>query len=192
MYVIKNDSDAIVADGKGRQSFQSLAVVFRPDGGQTTNAKVGEGLHDDDGKKLFIREVVTQLKPDDRFYTSTMKVDGSWNSTARALDDVKKTVNGKEIVTPGLKSNWISRTKTTARERLSPTDWQVIAKAERDRAIDSDAATYRAAVISKCAEIETAIQACSDLDAFKKLFEMPVDKDGNSTGNPPIHDWPDS
>ena len=68
---------------------------------------------------------------------------------------------------------------------------QVIAKAERNRTIDSDVVTYRAAVITKCDEIETAIKACSDLDAFKKLFDSPVDSDGKPTGNPPIFDWPE-
>ena len=76
MYVIKNDSDAIVADGKGRQSFKSLAVVFRPDGGQTTNAKVDEPLFDEGGQTLFIREVVQQGKPDDKFYYSNQNIDG--------------------------------------------------------------------------------------------------------------------
>ena len=158
MYVIKNDSDAIVADGKGRQSFKSLAVVFRPDGGQTTNAKVDEPLFDEGGQTLVIRKVVQQAKPDDKFYYSSYNIDGSWTSTAKNIDDVTVTNNdGKEVTTLGLKSHWIAKTKETANSLLSPTDWQVIAKAERDRAMDSDVATYRAAVITKCAAIEKAI-----------------------------------
>ena len=51
MYVIENSEHQIVADGKGRQMFKSLAVVFRPDGGQTSRAKVDEKLYDDDDKK---------------------------------------------------------------------------------------------------------------------------------------------
>ena len=172
MYVIKDDNDAIIADGKGRKSFNSLAVIFRPDGGQTSNAKVDEPLHDEDGKKLFIREVVIQPEPDNNFYTSTLKEDGSWNKTDKDLDV--------------LKSDWTSRTKETAKSLLSSSDWQVIAKEERDRGIDSDVATYRAAVISKCTEIETSIKNCSDLDAFKKLFDVP------EKGNAPIYDWPDN
>ena len=186
MYVIKNQSDAIVADGKSRQSFKSLAVVFRPDGGQTTNAKVDEPLFDESGQTLFIREVVQQVKPDDRFYYSSYNIDGSWTSTAKNLDDVTETILGEDVTTLGLKSQWIARTKETANNLLAPTDWQVIAKAERDRAIDSDVATYRAAVISKCASIETAITNAADLDAFKALFDVPED------GNAPIYDWPEA
>ena len=190
MYVIKNESDEIVADGKGRQSFKSLAVVFRPDGGQTTNAKVDEPLFDEDGQTLFIREVVQQPRPDNKFYYSSYNIDGSWTSTEQNLDDVTETILGEDVTTPGLKSQWIARTKETANSFLAPTDWQVIAKAERARDIDSDVATYRAAVISKCASIETAITNAADLDAFKALFVEPVDDDGKPTGNAPMHDWP--
>ena len=226
MYIIKNESDAIVADGKGRQSFKSLAVVFRPDGGQTNNAKVDEPLFDEGGQKLFIREVVQQAKPDDKFYYSSYNIDGSWTSTAKNLDDVTETILGEDVTTLGLKSQWIARTKKTANSLLAPTDWQVVAKAERDRAIDSDVATYRAAVITKCAAIEKSITDITDtaipsgydaakektdptdaekkiisdyetevatkFAAFKALFDTPVDSDGNSTGNAPIHDWPEA
>ena len=195
MYVIKNESDAIVADGKGRQSFKSLAVVFRPDGGQTSNAKVDEPLFDEGGQTLFIREVVQQVKPDDKFYFSSYNIDGSWTSTAKNLDDVNEVdedgealldEDGNQLVTKGLKSQWIARTKETANSLLASTDWQVIAKSERDRDIDSGVATYRAAVISKCASIETAITNAADLDAFKALFVAPED------GNAPIYDWPEA
>ena len=163
MYVIKDESNTIVADGKGRQSFISLAVVFRPDGGQTNNAKVDEPLFDEGGQTLFIRKVVQQAKPDDKFYYSSYNIDGSWTSTAKNLDDVTVTNdNGEEVTTLGLKSQWIAKTKKAANNLLAPTDWQVIAKAERDRAIDSDVATYRAAVITKCAAIEKSITDIED------------------------------
>ena len=45
---------------------------------------------------------------------------------------------------------------------MAHTDWQVIAKAERDRAIDSNVATYRAAVITACTAIEKAITDITD------------------------------
>ena len=163
MYVIKNESDEIVADGKGRQSFKSLAVVFRPDGGQTNNAKVDEPLFDEGGQTLFIREVVQQPRPDNKFYyVSIPSVDGSWGAIPKNTDDVTETVDGEKVVTLGLKSQWIAKTKEKANSLLAPTDWQVIAKAERDRAIDSDVATYRAAVITACTAIESAITDIKD------------------------------
>ena len=39
--------------------------------------------------------------------------------------------------------------------------------------------------------IEAAITAASDLAAFIALYDVPVDADGNPTGNAPINDWPD-
>ena len=120
MYVIKNESDEIVADGKSRQSFKSLAVVFRPDGGQTNNAKVDEPLFDEGGQTLFIREVVQQPRPDDKFYYSSYNIDGSWTSTAKNLDDVNAVdddgnarldEDGNQLVIKGLKTQWIAQNK---------------------------------------------------------------------------------
>jgi len=155
----------------------------------------------DDVKASYgIKEVVIQAKPDSMFYwVSGPALDGTWSSIPRNTDDVKEVdkdgkalldEDGNQVITLGLKSQWIEKIKSTANSLLSDTDWQVIAKAERDRAIDSDVATYRAAVITKCAAIETAITNAADLDAFKLLFDAPVDSDGKPTGNSIIHDWP--
>ena len=147
----------------------------------------------DDVKASYgIKKVTIQAKPDSMFYqVNGPSLDGSWTSTEKNIDDVTVTnFDGEKITTLGLKSQWIARTKEIANSLLTPTDWQVIAKAERDRAIDSDVATYRAAVITKCAAIETAITNAADFDAFKALFDAPVDSDGKPTGNAPIHDWP--
>ena len=131
-----------------------------------------------------IKEVAIQPKPDNKFYwVGQRSLDGSWSSTPKNIDDVKKVdedgnavldEDGNQIITLGLKSQWIAKTKETANGFLTPTDWQVIAKAERNRAIDSDVATYRAAVITKCTAIETAITNATDLDAFKALFDAPT------------------
>ena len=110
-----------------------------------------------------IKEVAIQTKPDNKFYwVSGPSVDGSWTAIPRNLDDVTETIEGEDITTLGLKSQWIAKTKETANSLLAPTDWQVVAKAERDRAIDSDVATYRAAVITACTAIETAITDIKD------------------------------
>jgi len=119
-----------------------------------------------------IKEVTVQAKPDNKFYwVGQRSLDGSWSSTPKNIDDVKEVdkdgnavldADGNQVITLGLKSQWIAKTKETANSLLAPTDWQVIAKAERDRAIDSDVATYRAAVITKCAAIEKAITDITD------------------------------
>ena len=122
----------------------------------------------DDVKASYgIKEVVIQAKPDSMFYwVSGPALDGTWSSRPKNIDDVKEVdkdgkalldEDGNQLVTKGLKSQWIAIIKKTANGILAPTDWQVIAKAERDRAIDSDVATYRAAVITACTAIEKAI-----------------------------------
>lgn len=118
----------------------------------------------DDVKASYgIKEVTIQTKPDSKFYwVSGPSKDGTWSSIPRNIDDVTKTVDGVSTTTLGLKSQWLAKTKQTANTLLAPTDWQVIAKAERDRAIDSDVATYRAAVITACTAIEKAITDITD------------------------------
>jgi hypothetical protein len=127
----------------------------------------------DDVKASYgIKEVAVQVKPDSKFYwVGQRSLNGSWSSTPKNIDDVKEVdedgnavldEDGNQVITLGLKSQWIAKTKEIANSLLAPTDWQVIAKVERDRAIDSDVATYRAAVIAKCTAIEKAITDITD------------------------------
>ena len=93
------------------------------------------------------------VRADDRFYW-----DGNINNP-KALADVTETVEGKEHTTKGLKSGFISQIKHTAGTILAQTDWMVIRKAERNVDIPSSVATYRASVVAKATELETAISA---------------------------------
>ena len=84
------------------------------------------------------------------------------------------TVDGKpamvdsteRLVTKGLKSNWTAQVKDTANKLLAQTDWMVIRKAERDVAIPTATVTYRAAVITECSRLVTAIAGASDVPAL--------------------------
>ena len=105
--------------------------------------------------------------------------------------DALLDVDGNQVVTLGLKSIWIAQTKTTANSLLASSDWYVTRKAETDEAIPSTITTYRTAVRTATGTIETAINGCADLDAFKALFVVPTDSDGEPTGNAPIYDYPE-
>ena len=131
---------------------------------------------------MGITEFIPDPQPDSRFYTWSQNEDLSYNQTEKTLADTTREDGTTE---DGLKTVWVDKTKTTANTLLAPTDWQVIAKAERDRAIDSGVATYRAAVISACTTIEAAITGAADMAAFQALFDTPVG------GNAPVHDWPE-
>ena len=99
--------------------------------------------------------------------------------------------DGNQFVTLGLKSIWVAKTKESANSRLASSDWYVTRKSESDVAIPSAISTYRSAVRTASGTIETAINNCADLDAFKALFVVPVDSDREPTGNAPIYDFPD-
>jgi hypothetical protein len=129
---------------------------------------------------------------DGRFYWSA--------GVAKSLDDVNAVdengdplmQDGEQVVTLGLKSNAIALVKAQAGGLLAPTDWMVIKASEvADYSLPTDVATYRAAVRTASNTIEAAITAASDLAAFIALYDVPVDADGNPTGNAPINDWPD-
>ena len=65
-----------------------------------------------------------------------------------------------------MKSERTARVKEQANEHLAKTDWMVIRKAERDVAIPDATATYRAAVVTECARLETAIAGAADVEAL--------------------------
>lgn len=128
---------------------------------------------------------------DKRFYWAAGK--------ERALDDVKETnedgtpmlgIDGKQVVTKGLKSNAIAQVKVTAAELLAPTDWMVVRSAENGTDIDADTLAFRAAVRKASNDIEAKITAVSTHAAFMALYDAPVGADGMPTGNAPINDWP--
>ena len=136
---------------------------------------------------------------DDKFYKGR-KTDGTLNE--RSLSDVNSVdtdgkavidpLTGKQMIELGLKSIWIAKTKEIAQYKLNKHDWMITRKAEKGTEIPSDVTTYRDAVRTKCASIETAINNCSNLTQFMALFDAPVDSDGNPTGdNAPINDFPD-
>jgi len=130
---------------------------------------------------------------DNRFYWSKgverkLEDENGVDKDGNALID---PITGKQLVILGLKSTWITNTKTTANSLLSKTDWYVTRKAEADTAIPSDISKYRADIRTATATIETKINNCSKLSEFIALFDVPVDGDGKPTGNAPIYDFPD-
>ena len=121
---------------------------------------------------------------DNRFYWG-YKVDADGNETdelnPRALADVSEVDNdgeaiidertGEQLVTVGLKNQYIARKKTEANALLHSTDWYVVRAAEGGSAVPEAITTARAAIRTACAGIETKITNASDLDAFIALFQ---------------------
>ena len=131
---------------------------------------------------------------DSRFYWS--------HDVPKSLDDVNEVdengnplldEDGNQVVTLGLKSNAKALVKTQAGGLLAPTDWMVIKATEvADYTVPAEVLSYRGEVRIASNAIEAAIDAVTDLDGFKALYDVPVDADGNVTGNAPISDWPEN
>jgi len=172
--------------------------------------KVGKAWQDDDGfkhpynwssswsaddlKKWGVTvEADVDTSYDDKFYWA--KGIERKLSDENVVDADGKAVNdpttGKQMVQLGLKSIWVTQTKTTANSLLASSDWYVTRKAEASTAIPSNISTYRSAVRTATKTIEDKINGCADLDAFKALFDVPMDSDNKPTGNAPIYDFPD-
>jgi hypothetical protein len=96
---------------------------------------------------------------DDRFY---------WGAdNPKQLDDLTVTPEqGDPYIQHGLKHNWTTQVKDTANKLLAQSDWMVIRKVERSVDVPADTATYRAAVITECTRLVTAIQGCADVPAL--------------------------
>ena len=113
---------------------------------------------------IGITWVADAVRADDRFYW-----DGNINNP-KALADVTETVDGKEYVTKGLKSNFIAQTKQTAGSLLANTDWYVVRKAERNVDIPADVVTKRAAIVTEANRLETAITNAANVEALIEVL----------------------
>ena len=108
---------------------------------------------------IGITEVEDEPRYDSRFYWGV--------DNPKQLEDITVTPEGGEpYVQKGLKSQHLAQTKVTANQLLSATDWMVIRKAERDVAIPTSVAMYRAAVLAECDRLLAAIAAASDVPAL--------------------------
>ena len=102
--------------------------------------------------------------------------DGDEIPSDKAVGDIKSY---------GLKGLEIAKIKAQASGLLTPTDWHVVKATEvSDYNVPSNVATYRTNVRAKSNEMETQINACSDVEALKTLFTWVYDKDTNTTSRP--------
>jgi len=108
--------------------------------------------------------VADASRADDRFYW-----DGDITNP-KALDDKTETVDGKEYITKGLKSNFVAQVKDTAGKLLNATDWMVIRKAERNVDIPAETVAKRAAIVAEANRLETVINATTTVEALIEVL----------------------
>ena len=75
-----------------------------------------------------------------------------------------------DVKAEGLKTQLIRTVKSQAASILQDTDWYIVRKADASTAVPSAITTYRAAVRTKCAAMETAITNASNTPAIETLY----------------------
>ena len=76
----------------------------------------------------------------------------------------------EQVVTKGLKSQFVAQVKDTAGKLLNATDWYVIRKAERNIEIPSEVALKRTQIITESNRLETDIQASTTVEALIEVL----------------------
>ena len=70
----------------------------------------------------------------------------------------------EQVVTKGLKSQWIAQVKDTAGKMLAQTDWMITRKVERGVEVPVEITEKRQAIVSETDRLETAIMACASVE----------------------------
>ena len=87
-----------------------------------------------------------------------------------SADDPKNDEDGNQIITRGLKYNFIQTIKAQAQGLLNQTDWYITRKAEKNTAIPSAITTWRNGIRTKQAAMETLITNASNTAAIQTLY----------------------
>ena len=154
---------------------------------------------------IYEVEIDNTNRKDEQWYNNTSvtysfgsgKVTGSYGSaSAKNHADIKWTqqeIDDEEapegadtntVKSPGLKTKLIKKLKAEAGNILSDTDWYATRKADAGTSIPSSITNHRAAVRTKCAEMETAITNASNTAALETLYTR------NNEGVRPLGDLP--
>ena len=139
-------------------------------------------------------------KKDEAYYTNTNQtftydadagtVTATYgDATAKAHADTLFTADDEdnglgtegEVKVKGLKTVKIETLKKNAANELARTDWYIVRKADANTAVPSAITNHRAAVRTKCAEMETAITNASNTAAIKTLYTYTKQEDGSIT-----------
>ena len=102
--------------------------------------------------------------------TAKAHADTLWTSQDKTDGKIPSGKDVGDVAVEGLKTVLIRTVKQQAAGELSNTDWYITRKADAGTAVPSSITTYRAAVRTKAAEMETAITNASDTPALETLY----------------------
>jgi hypothetical protein len=133
---------------------------------------------------IGITWVADPIRADDRFYWDgnldnpkaledklEVNEDGSplykqvYDKTTESMIDTTE-----QVVTKGLKSQFVAQVKDTAGKLLNATDWYVIRKAERNVEVPSDIVLKRTQIVTESNRLETDIQASTTVEALIEVL----------------------
>ena len=101
------------------------------------------------------------------------------------LDD-----DGNQVINYGLKTEKKRIVKQQASGLLAPTDWYVVKATEvANYSVPNNITTFRSDVRAKSNEMESQIDACTNVDELKALYEYTTQEDGTQTR--PLAEFPE-
>ena len=163
----------------------------------------------DEKEAIGIYEVITDStnKKDEEYFINTNEeynyadnqVTRSWGTaTPKRLEDedaVDEDGNnildedGNQVINYGLKTIKKRIIKQQASGLLAPTDWYVVKATEvTEYNVPENITTFRSDVRSKSNEMENQIDACTNVDELKALYEYTRQEDGTQTR--PLAEFP--
>ena len=158
---------------------------------------------------IGIYEVITNStnKKDEAYYINTneeynfvdSQVTKSWGTATpkrledeNAVDENEDPVlddDGNQVINYGLKTEKKRIVKAQASGLLAPTDWYVVKANEvSEYNVPENITTFRTEVRAKSNEMETQIDACTNVDELKALYEYTRQEDGTITR--PLAEFP--
>ena len=168
----------------------------------TTDEKEAIGIYEIVVDKTNYKDPAYYINTDSSYTFADGQVTESWGTaTAKQLEDSLWTQedldNGDlpddkevgDVKVEGLKTQKKRIVKQQASGLLAPTDWYVVKASEvADYSVPSNISTFRADVRAKSNEMETQIDACTNVDELKALYEYTEQEDGTITR--PLPEFP--
>ena len=163
----------------------------------------------DEKEAIGIYEVITDStnKKDEEYFINTNEeynyadnqVTRSWGTaTPKRLEDEDAKdqdgnnildEDGNQVINYGLKTIKKRIIKQQASGLLAPTDWYVVKATEvTEYNVPENITTFRSDVRSKSNEMENQIDACTNVDELKALYEYTQQEDGTQTR--PLTEFP--
>ena len=145
-------------------------------------------------------EIIEETPPDSRFYTWSQNPDGTITSTPKEMEDRNEVdengqpildENGNQLITKGLKSNFIEQVKQQQGSLLSQTDWAVIRKIDTNIEIPANIQQWRNEIRLTASTMKDAIsQATTVQDLENLMLRYTTNLDGTITKEGILFDWP--